>query len=376
LQRFSHAGTAPRPDALRREASNQREDVLRLKTVIENKDTFLKYNEVRKRTFLELSPKAADIILYLVPWLLSVNHPACPGYIRGLRTPLQVADIHREREILGRENAYKRLFSIYEDGAMLKFYSQANTILGIYTIGSTGTISQTEHSDCDIWICIDKRSYDTHTLQQLFRKVNLLKNWLDTQLKQPAYFFISDIEDIRNCHFGQVDEESCGTTQKNILKEEFYRTMIVIAGKIPLWWICHDKEQPVVYRDFAKELTNHESESQDFVDLGDIEGISQDEYFGAALWQLNKSLTYPLKSIIKMLLLKMQIDSPPGIFSVHDFARRSWSRVLLPRFPIQACMPSRPFSTTISPQDRNLWSLSNIVSICALTLRCSRSDRA
>ena len=62
--------------------------------------------------FLELSPKDADIILYLVPWLLSVNHPACPGYIRGLKTPLQVANIHREQVILRRESAYKRLFSI------------------------------------------------------------------------------------------------------------------------------------------------------------------------------------------------------------------------------------------------------------------------
>ena len=284
---------------------------MHLKTVIENKDAFLKYNETRKRTFLELSPKAADIVLYLVPWLLSVNHPACPGYIRGLKTPLQVANIHREQEILRRESTYRRLFSIPDNGPVLKFFPQANTILGIYTIGSSGTIAQTEHSDYDIWICIDKRSYDAHTLQQLFRKINLLKNWLDTQLKQPVYFFISDVEDIRSCHFGQVDEESCGTTQKNILKEEFYRTMIVIAGKIPLWWICHDKEHPVLYRDFAEEFDHHEYENQDFVDIGDVEGISQDEYFGAALWQLNKSLTYPLKSIIKMLLLKMQIDSPP-----------------------------------------------------------------
>jgi adenylate cyclase class 1 len=286
-------------------------DALRVKTVIENKDTFLKYNESRKRTFLELSPKDADIILYLVPWLLSVNHPACPGYIRGLKTHLQVANIHREQVILRKENAYKRLFPIREDGSLLKFTPQASTILGIYTIGSSGTIAQTEHSDCDIWICIDKKNYDTHALQQLSQKVNLLKNWLDTQLKLPAYFFICDLEDIRNCHFGQVDEESCGTTQKNILKEEFYRTMIVIGGKIPLWWICHDKDHPVDYLDFAKELAHDESESQDFVDLGDIESISQDEYFGAALWQLNKSLTYPLKSIIKMLLLKMQIDRPP-----------------------------------------------------------------
>jgi adenylate cyclase, class 1 len=307
------------------------EDALRLRTVNENKDVFLKYNELRKHTFLELSPKDAEIILYVVPWLLSVNHPACPGYIRGLRAPLQVANIHREQAILRKEGAYKRLFSIREDGSLLKFSPQASTIQGIYTIGSSGTIAQTEHSDCDIWICIDKRNYDAPMLQQLSQKVNLLKNWLDTQLKLPTYFFISDIEDIRNCHFGQVEGESCGTTQKNILKEEFYRTLIVIAGKIPLWWICHDNEEhPIVYPDIAKELTHDESVSQDFIDLGDIESISQDEYFGAALWQLNKSLTYPLKSIIKMLMLKMQIDRPPEELLCSQFRKTILEQIASP----------------------------------------------
>ncbi len=207
---------------------------MRLKTVRENKETFLKYNELRKRMFWELSPKDADIILFLVPWLLSVNHPACPGYIRGLKTPLQVANIHREQAVLRKETTYRRLFSIREEGSLLKFSPQASTIQGIYTIGSSGTIAQTEHSDCDIWVCIDKGHFDTLTLQQLSQKINLLKNWLDTQMKLPTYFFISDIEDIRNCQFGQVDEESCGTTQRNILKEEFYRTMIVDCRKNPV----------------------------------------------------------------------------------------------------------------------------------------------
>ena len=285
---------------------------MRLKTIIENKETFLKYNEFRKQVFLELSPKDADIILYLLPWLLSVNHPACPGYVRGLKSPFQVANISQDVTIFKKEKAHKRLFSIREDEKLLKFSPQVNVILGIYTIGSVGTISQTEHSDCDIWLCIDKQSYDTHALQQLHQKVNLLKDWLDRQLKLPVYFFISDIEDIRNCRFGQIDEEGCGTMQKNLLKEELYRTMIVIAGKIPLWWICHDGENPADYLDTAKELTHENIEDYQFVDLGDIDTISQDEYFGAALWQLNKSLTYPLKSIMKMLLMKMQIDSLQG----------------------------------------------------------------
>lgn len=285
---------------------------MRLKTITENKETFIKYNESRKRIFQELSPKDADIILYLLPWLLSVNHPACPGYIRGLKTPFTVANIHQEVAILKKEKTHKRLFSLQEDENLLKFAPQANAILGIYTIGSAGTVSQTEHSDCDIWLCIDKQSYDAHALQQLHQKVNLLKDWLDRQLKLPVYFFVSDIEDIRNCRFGQIDEESSGTMQKNLLKEELYRTMIVIAGKIPLWWICYDGGNSADYLDAAKALAHENIEANQFVDLGDIDSISKDEYFGAALWQLNKSLTFPLKSIMKMLLMKMQIDSLPG----------------------------------------------------------------
>lgn len=295
---------------------------MHLKDIIEYKDTFLKYNESRKRTFLELSPKDADIILFLVPWLLSVNHPTCPGYVRGLKTPIQVANIHRTEGILRREGVYKRLFGIREEGSLLKFCPQAHAIQGVYTIGSSGTIAQTEYSDCDIWLCIDKRDFDSEGIEQLSEKVNLLKNWLDTQVKLPVYFFLSDVGDIRNCQFGQVDEESCGTAQKNILKEEFYRTMIVIAGKIPLWWVCHDTGHPGIYHEVAETLARDESESQDFIDLGDIEPISEDEYFGAALWQLNKSLTYPLKSIIKMLLLKMQIDKPPRELLCSRFRKK------------------------------------------------------
>ncbi|MHB8910059.1 MAG: class I adenylate cyclase [Syntrophales bacterium] len=285
---------------------------MRLRTITENKETFLKYNEFRKRIFQELSPKDADIILYLLPWLLSVNHPACPGYVRGLKTPFTVANIHQEAAILKKEKAHKRLFSVPEEENFLKFAPQANVILGIYTIGSAGSVSQTEHSDCDIWLCIDKQSYDTHALQQLHQKINLLKDWLDRQLKLPVYFFVSDIDDIRNCRFGQIDEESSGTMQKNLLKEELYRTMIVIAGKIPLWWICYEGGTSADYLAAAKALEHENIEANQFVDLGDIECISKDEYFGAALWQLNKSLTFPLKSIMKMLLMKMQIDSLPG----------------------------------------------------------------
>jgi len=53
-------------------------------------------------------------------------------------------------------------------------------------------------------------------------------------------------------------------------------------------------------------------EDYDFIDLGDLESVGAEESFGAAVWQINKALTHPLKSIIKMLMLKMMWDEADG----------------------------------------------------------------
>ena len=115
-------------------------------------------------------------------------------------------------------------------------------IEGLYTIGSVGTVSQTPGSDCDIWVCIDKKGFTQKAWQQINQKLNLIKDWMDAHLVAPVYFFISDVHEIRMNRFGRVDAESSGSAQQNTLKEEFYRTCISICGKIPLWWLCFDRE--------------------------------------------------------------------------------------------------------------------------------------
>ncbi len=55
-----------------------------------NKKIYLEYNNFRKRFFIELAPKDSEKILYLLPWLLSVNHSSCPGYVADLKQPFKV----------------------------------------------------------------------------------------------------------------------------------------------------------------------------------------------------------------------------------------------------------------------------------------------
>jgi len=292
---------------------------LRFITAQKNKKRYLEYNTFRKKIFLAHSPKDGPLILHLLPWLLSVNNPSVPGYIKELKQSFRVFNIENNREILRLENSFKKKFNIEEERSLIRFPAKGPEIQGLYTIGSVGTISQTSRSDCDIWICINRADYEGKNWKHLNEKINLIKDWLDSLLKLPVYFFISDVEDIKKCNFGSLDIESSGSAQKNVLKEEFYRTSILIAGKIPFWWICYDGENKVDYEQSYTENALSDFGQLDFIDLGNLEAVDEDEYFGAALWQFNKSLIHPLKSIIKMFQLKMFLESPHEQLFCHQF---------------------------------------------------------
>jgi adenylate cyclase, class 1 len=298
-----------------------------------NKQSFIRYNQFRKQVFSELSPRSGETVLYLLPWMLSVNHPSCPGYIKNLVTPLKVFNIDNEMEIRRREPVFKKLFEITAPESLLRHGLRFNVIQGLYTIGSVGSVSQTPSSDCDIWVCCDKSHFDETAWKQLHQKINLIKDWLDAHLRMPVYFFVCDENDIRHNLFGNVDTESSGSTQTNILKEEFYRTCIVICGKIPLWWLCYDEKGSLSYEAAKKEMDRRTYSEFDTIDFGDLREIEGNEYFGAALWQLQKSLTRPLKSIIKMILLKMLLDSPRERLISHQYRKAVLKSVGKDLFP-------------------------------------------
>ena len=292
---------------------------MRAITLQNNKYRYLAYNALRKKYFLANSPKDSSIILYMLPWLLSVNRQSVPGYIKDLKEPFHVFNVEDDKEIIKQENFFKKQFTIKEDKSLIRHASTGCPIEGLYTIGSVGTISQTTRSDCDIWICIDKTIYDYKSLKYLSEKLNLIKGWLDERLKISVYFFLVDVEDVRNCRFGEIDYESSGSAQKNVLKEEFYRTSILICGKIPLWWVCYDGEAQADYNQELSKIKRNDEGVYDLIDFGNLEEVNQSEYFGAALWQFNKSLTHPLKSIIKMLQLKMFLETPKEDLLCHQF---------------------------------------------------------
>jgi len=279
------------------------------KVLSRNRKVYIEYNEFRKKMFSELAPEESETILYLLPWLLSINQPECPGYIPDIKRPFRVYNIDSNKEIRKLEKDFKGMFGVQRNGTLLRLDSEYYLIQGLYTIGSVGSVSQTSISDCDIWVCIEKDEFDELAWVQINQKINLIKDWMDESLKMPVYFFVSDVAAIRECRFGNLDSESSGSTQKNVLKEEFYRTCMVICGKLPLWWLCYDKNIGIDYADALSVTDDEDFWEYDLIDFGDIEKIEKEEYFGAALWQFHKSLSHPLKSIIKIALLQMLLNA-------------------------------------------------------------------
>ena len=119
-----------------------------------------------------------------------------------------------------------------------------------------------------------------------------------------------DINQTRENSFeSSADEESAGSSLKLLLKDELFRTHILVAGKALLWWLIPPgltEEQYLAYAD--RLLANPRINTELFIDLGYITDIPNAEIFGACLWQMNKALDSPFKSVIKFAYLELLLN--------------------------------------------------------------------
>ncbi|HQL81607.1 MAG TPA: class I adenylate cyclase, partial [Spirochaetota bacterium] len=84
---------------------------------------------------------------------------------------------------------------------------------------------------------------------------------------------------------------------------------IIIAGKVPFWWVLprfvKDSEYEELYR-----MLSPEDREKSFIDLGNLYVITKEDFIGAALFLIIKSLGNPFKSIIKLGLLEKYLFGP------------------------------------------------------------------
>jgi adenylate cyclase class 1 len=267
---------------------------------------FLDINQGRMERALEGFSSRQQAVLKLLPLFFHVNHPLLPGYVSG-STPAGISTYEPEDDALAEAQRLTRSFSYKSRQGNLP-----RPILGLFLMGSLGTLAQTENSDMDMWVCHDATLSDQGK-EELARKCTLLEVWAESQGAE-AHFFLIDSERFAQ---GERDDalssENCGSTQHYLLLDEFYRTAIWMAGRTPLWWLVPVYEESR-YAEYTHTLLSKRFiRENEVLDLGHMAHIPPGEFIGAGLWQLYKGIDSPYKSVLKLLLTEVYASEHPRV---------------------------------------------------------------
>ncbi len=279
-------------------------NALLLSVQIKNqKGIFLKYNNRRLEIAMEsFRPDQADLF-DLIPFLIHVGENLLLYDSYTPETPRGIYGYMPSYSILKK---VKRYFPSEEFDLNLE---GKKDIESLFTIGSIGSIAQSEDSDIDYWVCTDYAEMGKEKIKQLNSKLKAISSWSSKIFRTKVHFFIMDKENVRNNDFGSSNKESSGSAQGKLLKEELYRTVVFVAGKLPLWWILPQNINDSKYSYFRKlaSILN-----KNYIDLGNVDNIPLGEYFGASIWQVLKGLTSPYKSLLKIALLEKYATGAEG----------------------------------------------------------------
>jgi len=231
-----------------------------------------------------------------------------PGYRENDDCPRGIKIMERPTD-----NKFESLSMIPEHISMKSIQEcmpRVREIEGVFTIGSLGSAGETKESDCDIWVVVDSTQIIHSRMEILREKLDAISRWAWSVHNIEAYFFLLDINDIKENNFGSISQEGAGSSLKSLLKEEFYRTLVLIEGRVPLWCIVPVDKLKSRYDETIRLISDVDSgvDPDDFIDLGDITGIPLDELLAASLWQMHKALSDPMKSVLKMAQIRMYLE--------------------------------------------------------------------
>ncbi|MBY5993338.1 adenylate cyclase [Ferrimonas balearica] len=219
-------------------------------------------------------------LFWQLPWLLALNHPELPGFVDGAPSGF----------------ARPPLTPCPEPWLALP---QGDPILlGLYTMGSTGTFGQGPESDLDCWV-VHPSTLTAAQQQALQRKCEALSRHF-TEQGLELHLYLVTPQMLEQGQSGALSAEHSGSAQNWLLLEEFYRTQIRLAGQPLAWWPGAPQDHP------------------ELLSLGQLSHLPAAEFFGAALWQLFKGLDQPHKAALKVLLLEAYVADYPDQRILRD----------------------------------------------------------
>jgi adenylate cyclase, class 1 len=269
---------------------------------IENR--FLAINRDRLRRVEDnLTPRQRDFF-EILPLLFHINHPLLPGYI-SKTTAFGICDYVPSSSTIRTAKRVCRSFE-YDRRSAARL-----SIHGLYMMGSPGTIAYSRTSDLDMWLC-HAPELEPGAIEELTEKSRKIEKFAEN-IGLEVHFFVFDPESLRRGETLSLSDESSGSSQHYLLLDEFYRSSLLVAGLKPLWWrvpSSRDADYDEFVRDaFARRFIDR----REYIDFGGVASIPAEEFFGAAVWHLYKSIQSPYKSVMKLLLMEAYAAEYPEI---------------------------------------------------------------
>ena len=272
--------------------------------LVRNIKSFHSYNNLRIQRLLDLMPNSQKPLFHILPFLLHTNIPGLPGYLQDNDTPFGFSRFKIDESM---EKAIKDLFPEIQPQHVKN--NKRAYLRSLILMGSLGSVAQNSKSDFDYWLCYRENELTVKQLQLLSQKIRNIETWADEHAGLEVHFFLTDIKKTQNNDFGKAGGESAGSSQPRLLKEEFYRTMIVVSGMTPFWWITPPGTNDQEYKHLKQVAkASNKITTESFIDLGNLTEITTKEFFGAAIWQILKAIDSPFKSAMKLAMLEIFIS--------------------------------------------------------------------
>ncbi|MFI3136509.1 MAG: class I adenylate cyclase [Methylococcaceae bacterium] len=263
---------------------------------------FIQLHQLRLEHVQRFVQPKQHVFLELLALLFHQNIPLLPGFI-STDTPFGLANYAPDVMALA---AVKKFSQGYRY-ANVKL--QRYPIDAIFLMGSVSSMAFSDNSDMDVWVC-HQTDLTLSERQALKRKADSIEKWA-VSLGLEVHFFLIDSVQFLQGQSTPISTESSGQLQHYLLLEEFYRTAIYVAGKVPAWWLVPPHEEKN-YTAYLQHLQKQRFvQERDIIDFGGLDNVPAEEFISATLWHLYKALYAPHKSLLKLLLMECYASEYP-----------------------------------------------------------------
>ncbi|WGE89567.1 class I adenylate cyclase [Actinobacillus arthritidis] len=252
-------------------------------------------NDFRIKRALTANNSRFQHVFSLLPLLIHTNIPELPAYTKNVPSGIaHFALSEYQKQYLSGMSLPVSCTLEFEDSPAFD---------ALYSMGSTGSITQTSLSDLDLWLCYSDR-LNAMEYQLIEQKLAKIKQWAKSFEVEINFYLMNPTHFKAHLYHDELSEEHSGSAQHYFLLDEFYRSTIRMAGKRLLWQHLPDGL-------YQKYLASDAFNAEEWIDFGDFSSLSTNEFFGASLWRLYKGIDCPYKSAIKILLLESYADTYP-----------------------------------------------------------------